>query len=458
MKFHPHPYQIRAIGFAERVPRCLLFLDMGLGKSVITLTAVQRLIEHCEASKVLVIAPKKVAESTWSTEAGKWDHLWLRVSSVTGDAKHRRQALGVEAEVYVAGRDSTVWMIEETHGLKGFDMVVIDELTSFKNPSSKRFKALKKYLPSMSRVIGLTGTPTPNGMADLWAQVYCIDNGERLGRYVTRYREKYFDMVIKNNIPIKMWLKPGAEEEIKEKISDITLTMRAEDWLSLPDMIEQDVTVMLPPEVISGYDRFSRIKVADTLRDAGGDPAKVTAANAASLAGKLSQYANGAIYDDDGAVVEIHDEKIQMLDEIMQSTGSPVLVFYQFKHDLSRILAKLGSYKPRVYEGKADLDDWNAGKIRMLLAHPASTAFGLNMQSGGHTIVWFSTGWNLELYQQANARLHRQGQKESVRVFRLISAGTIDERMTAAIAGKDATQGNFLKQLTKQLKEQYGEI
>lgn len=457
MKFKAHGYQSRAIGWVETHPRCLLFLDMGLGKSVVTLTAVMRLILHGEVERVLVVAPKKVAESTWSTEAAKWDHLTgLRVRVVAGTPKRRREELEKEGDVWVTGRDSVVWLEEEMRRMKrGFDMVVIDELTSFKNHRSLRFKAMRRLLPSGQRVVGLTGTPTPNGLGDLWGQVYCIDGGERLGRFVTHYRKRWFNCVEHNNIIIRMMPKAGAEEEIMELISDIALTMRAEDWLRLPAMLEEDVPVALPERVARGYRKFERDKVAEVLREAGGDVRAVTAASAAALTGKLAQYANGAIYTDDGSVAEIHDEKLQALGEILEADESPLLCFYQYTHDLDRIMSRFAALNPRHYQGALDLEDWNAGKIRLLLAHPASTAFGLNMQAGGHRIVWFSTGWNLELYQQANARLHRQGQQRPVTVQRLIARGTVDERMAEALSNKGISQTELLIRLKSKMEE-YG--
>lgn len=441
----------------ETHPRCLLFLDMGLGKSVVTLTAVMRLILHGEVERVLVVAPKKVAESTWSTEAAKWDHLTgLRVRVVAGTPKRRREELEKEGDVWVTGRDSVVWLEEEMRRMKrGFDMVVIDELTSFKNHRSLRFKAMRRLLPSAQRVVGLTGTPTPNGLGDLWGQVYCIDGGERLGRFVTHYRKRWFNCVEHNNIIIRMMPKAGAEEEIMELISDIALTMRAEDWLRLPAMLEEDVPVALPERVARGYRKFERDKVAEVLREAGGDVRAVTAASAAALTGKLAQYANGAIYTDDGSVAEIHDEKLQALGEILEADESPLLCFYQYTHDLDRIMSRFAALNPRHYQGALDLEDWNAGKIRLLLAHPASTAYGLNMQAGGHRIVWFSTGWNLELYQQANARLHRQGQQRPVTVQRLIARGTVDERMAEALSNKGISQTELLIRLKSKMEE-YG--
>lgn len=445
MNFNPHDYQRRAIDWVIAHERCLLFLDMGLGKTVSTLTAIQRLKDYAEVEKVLVVAPKKVAESTWSTEAVKWGHLHLRTSVVMGDTRTREARLMEEADIYVTSRDLVTWLTARLGKEWPFDMVVIDELTSFKNHRSQRFKALRKVLPRTERVVGLTGTPTPNGYKDLWAQVYCIDSGARLGRFVTHYRQKYFDSIVRNNIEIKTWLKPGAEDAIKALISDIALTMQASDYLTLPPMVEHDVAVALPKRIADGYRKFERDCVMEAAGEAEANGGLITAASAASLSNKLSQYANGAVYTDDRTVREIHDEKLTALGEILEQTDSPVLCFYQYQHDRDRIIAAFPKEKPVVYEGVEQLERWNAGKIRLLLAHPASTAFGLNMQHGGHTVVWFSTGWNLELYEQANARLHRQGQERRVTVHRLIATGTIDERMASAISGKRDTQLSFME-------------
>lgn len=448
MNFTPHPYQKRAIAWIEDHPRCLLFLDMGLGKSVISLSAIHRLIVMAEAERVLVVAPKRVAESTWSREAEKWDHLDLRVSTVLGTEKQRLAALEAEADVYVTSRDQVVWLLGQAPRLakrvKGgvfFDMAVIDELTSFKNHAAKRFKALRKLLQPAKRVVGLTGTPTPNGIKDLWGQVCVVDGGARLGRSVTRFRERFLNIVMHNHIPVKIYPKPGAEEEIMGLLGDIALTMRAEDWLSLPPLMERDLPVSLPVGAMRAYRKFTRDYV---LRLKG---ERITAESAGVLVNKLSQYANGAIYTEEGSAVGIHDAKLEMLGEIMESADSPILCFYLFRHDADRIRERYP--EARLYEGPGDLDDWNSGRIPLLLAHPASCAYGLNMQQGGHTAVWFSTGWNLELYQQANARLHRQGQRKPVTVFRLIARGTIDERMAEAISTKGRNQANMVKRLAE---------
>lgn len=476
MRFVPHEYQRLAFEWIISHPRCLLFLEMGLGKTVVCLSAVKRLARYGEAEKVLVIAPKKVAESTWSSEAAQWDHLaGLRVSNVIGGARQRNAALEADADIYVIGRDSVVWLCERYKKKFPFDMVIIDELTSFKNPSSLRFKALRRVLGQVPRVVGLTGTPTPQGLPDLWAQVYCIDGGERLGKYVTHFRERWFTVITHNNVPIRIIPKKGAKEEILSAISDIALAMRAEDWLKLPPLIAENVPVRLDEATMKRYREFETEKVLEFKKT--GEP--LLAGSSASLVNKLSQYANGAIYTDnlneygDREVIEIHDEKLKALQDIYESEdNSPILVFYQYKHDRDRILSYFDKLKEsrlskklipsyydtldrpdrdrgtiEVYRGPSELSRWNKGYIGMLLLHPASAAFGLNMQFGGRRIVWFSTGWKLELYQQANARLYRQGQKYPVRVFHLVAQGTVDERMVAALTGKGAGQRDIVNQL-----------
>lgn len=449
MIFRPYDYQRTAMQWIIDKPRCGLFLDMGLGKTVSTLTALQWLIDDCEISRTLVVAPKKVAETTWSTEAEKWEHLHgLKVVKVIGTEKQRCMALAQKADVYVTGRDNFVWLVGKYGGKLPFDVLVIDELTSFKSAKSERFKAMRIAVPSVKRVIGLTGTPAPNGLIDLWAQMYCIDQGERLGKSITKYRETYFETHKWNNIIVRCDVKKGCEDIIRNKIADICLSMQAKDYLQLPEMITHTVKVYLSDKTMAAYTKFEKEKVLEFQEEHGNEPANILANSAAGLMNKLSQYANGAIYDEDMQVHSIHNEKLDRLAEIVEAAnGSSVLVFYQYKHDIPRITSRLKGYEVRVYQGEKDLKDWNAGKIDVLLAHPASTAYGLNMQQGGHYIVWFGTGWNLELYQQANARLHRQGQKYPVTVYRLICAGTVDERASAALEGKKGVQQSLLDSL-----------
>ena len=448
MNYKPYDYQKTAMQWIIDKPHCGLFLDMGLGKTVSTLTAVQQLLDDCEISSVLVVAPKKVAETTWSTEAEKWDHLRdLKVVKVLGTEKQRCMALAQKADIYVTGRDNFVWLVGKYGGQLPFDALVIDELTSFKSAKSERFKAMRIALPSVKRVIGLTGTPAPNGLIDLWAQMYCIDQGERLGKSVSRYREAYFETHKWNNIVVRCDVKKGCDTIIRDKIADICLSMQAKDYLQLPDMITHTTTVDLSDKIMAAYTKFEKEKVLEFRAEHGNEPANVLANSAAGLMNKLSQFANGAIYDEDMQVHTIHDEKVDRLAEIVEAAQSSVLVFYQYKHDIPRIEAKLKGYRVRTYQGEKDLKDWNAGNIDVLLAHPASTAYGLNMQQGGHYIVWFGTGWNLEHYQQANARLHRQGQRYPVTVYRLLCRGTVDERAAAALDGKTGVQQSLLDSL-----------
>ena len=455
MKYNPYEYQKAAVQWIINKPYSTLLLDCGLGKTVCTLSAIQQLMDDCEVSRTLVVAPKKVAETTWTTEAEKWDHLkHLKVAKVMGTEKQRKLALASKADIYVIGRDSFVWLVGLYGGNLPFDVLVIDELTSFKSSKSNRFKAMRIARPTIKRVIGLTGTPAPNGLIDLWAQMYCIDMGERLGKSVSKYRETYFETHKWNNIIVRCEVKKGCDDVIRQKISDICLSMQAKDYLQLPDLLTHTVKVQLSPATKNAYEKFERDKVMEFNEEHSGESAAVLANSAAGLMNKLSQFANGAIYDEDRNVHHIHDEKVDRLAEIIEAAnGNSVLVFYQFKHDISQITKKLKGYSVRVYSGETDLIDWNAGKIDVLLAHPASTAFGLNMQAGGHYIVWFGTGWNLELYQQANARLHRQGQQHPVQVYKLVCEGTVDERAETAIESKKGVQQNLLDSLNYLLRK-----
>lgn len=451
-KFTPYPYQRAAIEWVMEHPYCGLFMEMGLGKSVCTLTAIQRMIDDLWISRALVVAPKKVAESTWSDEVAKWSHLDLRVSVVTGTPKQRLSALAAPADIYVIGRDSVAWL----QGLKErpkFDMIVLDELTSFKNTSSQRFKAMKKLRVEAAHIVGLTGTPAPNCLIDLFGQIYCLDGGERFGPFITKYRARYFNTFIKNNIPIKVTPKADAEREIMSKISDICFSLKACDYLTLPEIVFKDVYVTLPPALMTRYRKFAKDYV-DLLCPKG---KTITAPNAAALINKLAQFANGCVYDDNRDEIEIHQAKLDMLYELIESAHSPVLCFYSYIHDMQRIMASAPKgLHVRQYEGPDDLRDWNDGKIDVLLAHPASTAYGLNMQQGGHVIIWFGTGWNLEYYQQANARLYRQGQKYPVTVVNLLTRGTVDERMLGALHGKADVQDSVVKKLAMDVSKQYG--
>ena len=454
-----HNYQMRAVDFIKSHPASALFLDMGLGKTVTTLTAISDLIDECEVNKVLVIAPKKVAEATWAQEAEHWSHLaHLETSVVLGDAKRRQDALARKADVYITSRDLFVWVLTymQEHGGFDFDMVVLDELTAFKRSESQRFKAFKKIRPHIARVVGLTGTPAPNGLKDLWAQMYCVDMGESLGRSKTRFINEYFSVFQRGYVIYKMTPKAGAAKAITEAIRPRVLTMKAEDYLELPDAIEMTMPVVLSPQVMSRYREFERDCVLDFKKASEDQPQHIIATNAAALCGKLQQYANGAVYTDNHEPVEMHQEKIDALVELIESaheTGEPVLVFYQFQHDLGRIARRkeLQGMIIRKYEDERDLKEWNEGKIDVMLTHAASTAYGLNLQQGGHIIVWFGTGWNAELYLQGNARLHRQGQQHTTRIYRLVAAGTMDEDACNAIVQKVNGQEAMLQALKERI-------
>lgn len=451
MKVILHDYQQRAVRFVKDTPRCCLLLEMGLGKSLITLTAITQLLEEADIRKVLVLAPRKVAESTWSDEVAKWDNLrGLRVSRVIGTEKQRLRALEAEADLYVLGRDSWVWLVKYYKARMPFDMLVIDELTTFKSNTSQRFKAMRLVRSQFDRIVGLTGTPAPNGYLDLWAEMFCIDGGDRLGKFITRYRQKYFLLrTSQQGFILSASLREGAKEEIDRLLSDMCLTMQSKDYLGLPE--RQDIVrgVELPDALVKRYKQFERDQVM-----AISDATQITAANAATLLGKLMQFANGAIYTDEHAVEEIHSEKIEALREIVEASGSPVLVFYLYKHDVPRIVAALGkSFRVREYTGEADLRAWNQGGIDVLLAHPSSCAYGLNMQAGGYVMVWFGVGYNLELYQQACARLHRQGQQHPVQIYHLLCKGTVDERAWKALQGKADTQNALMQDLKALVRE-----
>lgn len=423
------------------------YIDMGLGKSVITLTAVRELkYNRFAIRRVLVIAPKKVAESTWTAEGKKWDHLHLlRISLVLGSTKQRIRALNTPADVYVINRENTQWVVDYYRNDWPFDMVVLDESSSFKNHQAKRFKSLTWVRNKISRLVELTGTPAPNGLIDLWAQVYLLDGGERLGKHIGGFRQRYFDPDQRNAQQVFSYKpKAGADESIHKKISDICISMKAEDYLDLPDLICDDIPVELDPKARKAYDKLERDMLLEIEDD------EITAATAAVLGNKLLQLGNGAAYDAEHRVIEIHQCKIEAFMETVEALqGQHVLVFYNFQHDRDRLMAALvkTGLRIRVYKGPEDGQDWNAGKIDILLAHPASTAYGLNLQDGGHHIIWFGLNWSLELYQQANKRLHRQGQKDTVFVHNLVVQDSMDVDVLAALQGKSDTQESLLKAL-----------
>lgn len=451
MRFEPFPYQQEAIRRIIEQPAAGLFLDMGMGKTVITLTAINELMfDRFEVARVLVIAPKRVAETTWPDEVKAWDHLrHLRVSLVLGNERQRIEALRRQADIYVINRENVVWLVERLGRRWPFDMVVIDELSSFKSPSAKRFRALRKVRPLIKRIVGLTGTPAPNGLIDLWPQVYLLDQGERLGRTVTGYRERYFlpEKLDSSRRIVYTWKpKPGAEEAIYKKLADLCVSMRAEDWLALPERLDRVVTVKLPGEA---YEQYRQMERDLLLPYADGD---VVATTGATLAGKLLQMANGAVYDEHGKVRVIHEAKLDALEDVVEAAnGRPVLVFYSYQHDLARIKARFP--EARALETERDVRDWNTGKVAIMLAHPAAAGHGLNLQAGGNIIAWFGLPWSLELYQQANARLYRQGQTRSVIIHHLVAQGTIDEAVMEALKVKKLTQESLLKAVKWRIDE-----
>lgn len=442
MIYKAHSYQERAKNFIEDHEAAGLFLEMGLGKTVITLTAIDELMnDRFEVSRVLVIAPLRVAEDTWSRESKKWDHLkHLRISKILGSAADRKAALKKDADIYVINRENVAWLVEylEKERIKWpFDMIVIDELSSFKDNQAKRFKALRKVRPLVDRIVGLTGTPAANSLMDLWAEMYLLDRGERLGRTLTAYRGNWFRPGYMNGPVVYKWEpRRGALEDITKRIADITVSMKAEDYLTLPDKIETTVSVTLDEKALKTY----KIMEQESLLELEGE--EIAAMDAAAVMSKLLQLANGFIYGSDHNAVHIHDAKLEALEEIIEAADSPVLVFYNFQADKDQILAKFKD--ARLLTNDKDIEDWNKGEVPILLAHPASAGFGLNLQDGGHIMAWYGLPWSLEQYLQAVARLQRQGQKYPVMVYHIIAAGTVDEQVARSLAAKDMTQSTMI--------------
>ena len=447
MKFVPHEYQKYATKFIEQNDVSALLLDMGLGKSVITLTAIRNLIIKGEVSRVLVIAPLRVAKTTWPDEIAKWDHLNdLTYSVAIGTEKERLEALRKNVEIVLINRENVDWLINKSGYRFNFDMIVIDELSSFKSYSAKRFKALLKVRPYVERIVGLTGTPSSNGLMDLWAEYRLLDFGERLGRYITRFRLKYFEPDKRSATVIFSYkLLPGAEEEIYNAISDITISMKAKDYLKMPDLIINEVTVDLDRNERNTYETLRKEMVVQIS-----EQEEIDAVNAASLSGKLLQMANGAVYDEEKRVLRIHDKKLDALEDLIEAAnGKPVLIAYWFKHDLERIKER---FNVREILDDQDIRDWNNGKIDVAVIHPASAGHGLNLQQGGSTMIWFGLTWSLELYEQANARLYRQGQNETVVIHHIITKGTIDEDVMLALKRKEKMQSALIDAVKARLK------
>ena len=444
MDFTPYPHQRAGIEWIANRPACALLWGMGTGKTVTTLTAIDQLLyDYLEDGPVLVIAPKRVAENTWSKEADKWEHLHhLRVSKIMGTEKQRLSALSTPADLYVINRENVVWLVDRLLLHWPFPSVVIDELSSFKSAQAKRWKALRRVRGRIRRLIGLTGTPRPNGLEDLWPEVYLLDQGERLGRTLGAFRARWLlPEKMNGHIVYSYRPKEGAEAEVYDRLSDICMSIRKDDVLSLPGQIYEDIELTAPPSLLKQYKKFEKDKVLECL-DADGE---IVAGTAAALTNKLLQFANGAIYDMDGNVHELHDIKLDALEELLEEAGGDnVLVLYAYKHDRDRIQKRI---KCRELDKPEDIDAWNRGEIPVALAHPASIGHGLNLQDGGHIIVWYGLTWSLELYQQANERLNRPGQKNVCRVYHLILKGTHDSRVLQALKNKDEGQAAAIEAL-----------
>jgi SNF2 family DNA or RNA helicase len=447
VNYVPHDYQLTAKQWVLDHPEAGLFLDMGLGKTVTTLTAIEELKnDYMDIKKVLVIAPKRVAEDTWPTEYQKWSHLSsLEVVEIKGTPKERLQALKQPADIYIITRDNVAWLVDTLKREWDFDTVVIDELSSFKSNKSIRFKKLKLVRPFVKRIVGLTGTPAPNGYEDLWSQIYLLDRGQRLGKTITEYRRKYFYTITRPGYN-EYKLRPGAKEEIDQLISDICISMKFQDYLQTEEPLYIDRPVKLSDQEYKTYKTMER----DTVLEFGEDD-YISALNAAEVTNKLLQLANGAIYDQDKNYRVIHNKKLEALEELVEEAGGEsVLVYYSYISDKERILQRFKN--ARVLDTEKDIKDWNAGKIKLMIAHPASAGHGLNLQDGGSIIIWFGLPWSLELYLQANARLWRQGQKQTVRIYHLLTEGTMDNRVLQVLKGKNIRQEELLANLKAEIR------
>lgn len=449
-----HNYQLTGVEHIHTNKHCALFLEMGLGKTVTTLTAIKRLMfDELEINTVLIVAPKRVAESVWDAETEKWQHLnKLRISKVIGSVKDRRKALQTKADIYMVGRDNVAWLC----GLYGgsmlpFDMLVIDELSSFKNPKSVRFKALRAVQPSFSRVVGLTGTPAPNGLIDLWSQLYLLDRGERLGKFIGNYRDNYFKPDKRNGaITYSYKLAADSEQRIYDKIGDICMSMKAKDYLDLPERIDNVIELTFTPELRKQYDDFEREQIMSIF----GVDKEITAVNAAALSNKLLQFANGALYDEDKVYHVVHDLKIEAAKEVVEeANGKPVLIAWTYRSDMMRLKVALKQYSPKELKTDQDIRDWNEGKIQVLMMHPASGGHGLNLQKGGNNVLWFGNTWSLELEQQLNARLHRQGQENVVIINKLAIKGTMDMEVIRSQERKGLTQEGLMEAVKAKIEK-----
>ena len=457
-------YQKACIEHIINTTHCGVFLEMGLGKTVSTLTAINALMyDYCEINSVLIIAPKRVAESVWQEEAEKWDHLkHLRFSKIIGTQNQRVEAIKAKADIYIISRDNVAWLCALYGGSKiPFEMIVVDELSSFKSYKSIRFKSLKATQPYFKRFVGLTGTPAPNGLIDLWPQIYLMDRGKRLEKTVSAYRSKYFRPGKTNGTVIFSYdLLADSESLVHKRIEDICISMKAQDYLEMPLRTDNYIKLNMPPELKKKYYEFEKEKVIELINGSEDSPegVEISVVNAAALSNKLLQFANGAMYDENRNVHEVHEIKLETLKELIDdANGKSVLVAWTYQHDRDRILEYLKSYKPRELKKPQDIVDWNAGKVQVMLAHPASAGHGLNLQAGGSIIIWFGQTWSLELYQQFNARLYRQGQQDRVVIHHLIMKGTEDENVISALKSKDKKQ-NALMDGIKAKIEKYKKI
>lgn len=446
MNFRPYAYQQKGIDWIIEHERCGCLWDMGLGKTIVTLIAIEKLIyDYLEVNKILIIAPIRVATSTWPDEIQKWEEVsHLRYSVAVGTPLQRKKALDADADIYIINRENVVWLIDNHEW--DFDMCVIDELSSFKNNSSKRFKALRKYIGRCKRVVGLTGTPAPNGLMDLWPQMYLLDQGKRLGKTIGRYRERYFKpgrsngYIVYDYIPVN-----GAEEKIYESISDICISMKKEDYLDMPARKYIDVMVDFDKKIMKRYKQFEKESIIELSQDE-----MLVANNAAAVCNKLQQFSNGSVYTEKREVINIHDCKLDALEDLIESAnGQPVIIFYAFKHDRDKIMSRFDTYE---IQSNDDVRKWNEGCIPILLAHPASIGHGLNLQYGGRIIIWYGLTWSLELYQQANDRLYRQGQNQTVLVYHIVGRGTVDERIIRALKNKENTQDALIEYMKSKIK------
>lgn len=452
-----HTYQEHAVQHILTHGACGLFLGLGLGKTVSTLTAINELMyENLEVSKVLIIAPKRVAEHTWTTEAQKWEHLkHLRISKVIGSEAQRKEALKAKADLYIINRENVTWLIAHYGTHFPFDTVIIDELSSFKSAKSQRFKSLRSIRPKVNRVIGLTGTPASNGLLDLWAQIYLLDMGQRLGKTLTSYRDNYFKEGKRNGHIVYDYKLRGEPQQIYDKIGDICVSMSAADWLELPDRIDRVVEIDLPKDIMQSYLDFEKEQVLAIAEDE-----EISVLNAAALSNKLLQFANGAVYREDKSYYEVHSAKLEALaEDVEAANGKPYLIFYQYKSDLERIKAHLKAYSPRELKDGNAIDDFSKGKIQVLLAHAASAGHGIDgLQKGSNLIGWYGVPWSLELYQQATGRLDRQGQTESVVNTRFVIKGTIDEDVIKALENKAIGQDALLEAVKARIKKYKNQI